>query len=114
MQGSNTSSLLFARPIRSECDVVCLVHQGNMDVLSESLDITGDLLARFGNVMSGYHSQLRVALLPHLEETRPIVRKRAIQCMGELYCLCGCWLSCAHMLVTESCRVPMHTHTCCL
>ncbi|DBB08467.1 hypothetical protein WJX82_000009 [Trebouxia sp. C0006] len=61
-----------------------LSKPGNMDVLSESLDITGDLLARFGNVMSGYHSQLRVALLPHLEETRPIVRKRAIQCMASL------------------------------
>ena len=95
MQGSNISFLPFARPIRSECDAVCLVHQGNMDVLSESLDITGDLLTRFGNVMSGYHSQLKVALLPHLEETRPIVRKRAIQCMGKLHCLCGCQWYCA-------------------
>lgn len=63
-----------------------------MDVLSESLDITGDLLARFGNVMKDYHSQLRVALVPHLEESRPVVRKRAIQCMGKICCFCGCGL----------------------
>lgn len=68
--------------MRSDYNIV--LHQGNTDVLSESLDITGDLLARFGNAMSGYHSQLRVALLPHLEDLRPVVRKRAIQCMGKL------------------------------
>ena len=60
-----------------------MLLQGNGDVLSESLDITGDLLARFGNVMSEYHPQLKKALLPHLKETRPVVRKRAIQCIGK-------------------------------
>lgn len=52
-------------------------------MLSDTLDVTSDLLARFGNVMSGYHGQLKAAILPHLEEPRPVVRKRAIQCMGE-------------------------------
>ena len=57
--------------------------QGNLDVLSDTLDVTSDLLARFGNVMSGYHSHLKAAILPHLEEPRPVVRKRAIQSMGK-------------------------------
>ena len=76
------SGCLVVRSMRSDCNL--MLHQGNTDVLSESLDITGDLLARFGNAMSSYHSQLRVALLPHLEDSRPVVRKRAIQCMGKL------------------------------
>lgn len=54
-----------------------------MDVLSDTLDVTSDLLARFGNVMSGYHSHLKTAILSHLEEPRPVVRKRAIQSMGK-------------------------------
>lgn len=61
-----------------------LVLQGNLDVLSDTLDITSELLARFGNVMSDYHTQLKTAILPHLEEPRPVVRKRAIQSMGKL------------------------------
>lgn len=52
-------------------------------MLSDTLDVTSDLLARFGNVMSGYHSHLKAAILPHLEEPRPVVRKRAIQSMGK-------------------------------
>lgn len=77
-----SSGCLVDCSMHSDCNT--MLHQGNTDVLSESLDITGDLLARFGNAMSGYHSQLRVALLPHLEDSRPVVRKRAIQCMGKL------------------------------
>ena len=61
---------------------VDLLLQGNLDVLSDTLDVTSDLLARFGNVMSGYHSHLKAAILPHLEEPRPVVRKRAILSMG--------------------------------
>ncbi|KAL3163066.1 hypothetical protein ABBQ32_009489 [Trebouxia sp. C0010 RCD-2024] len=61
-----------------------LTKPGNLDVLSDTLDVTSDLLARFGNVMSGYHGQLKAAILPHLEEPRPVVRKRAIQCMASL------------------------------
>ena len=63
--------------------------QGNLDVLSDTLDITSELLARFGNVMADYHSQLKAAILPHLEEPRPVIRKRAIQSIGKPPVMCA-------------------------
>lgn len=81
VSGTQATALVsFTTPLLIEG----LSKPGNGDVLSESLDITGDLLARFGNVMSEYHPQLKKALLPHLKETRPVVRKRAIQCIASL------------------------------
>lgn len=57
-----------------------------MDIVNESLDNTNELLTRFGHIMTEFHAQLRGALTPLLKESRPIVRKRAIQCLGMLFC----------------------------
>lgn len=53
-----------------------------MEIVNESLDNTNELLTRFGHIMTDFHVQLRGALTPLLKESRPIVRKRAIQCLG--------------------------------
>lgn len=57
--------------------------QGNLDIVNESVDNASELLTRFGHIMAEYHAQLRSALMPLLKESRPIVRKRAISCLGK-------------------------------
>lgn len=62
--------------------------QSNLDIVNESLDNTNELLTRFGHIMTEFHAQLRGALTPLLKESRPIVRKRAMQCLGMNLSLC--------------------------
>lgn len=51
--------------------------------MSDSLDISHELLSRYGSQMSvEQHTALRQALLPLLNETRGGLRKRAINCLG--------------------------------
>lgn len=99
----------------------CGLLQANLDVLSDTLDVTSDLLARFGNVMSGYHSHLKTAILLHLEEPRPVVRKRAIQSMGKhaanrhlqsiLHVHQCAFITCAYVhIVFSGCTVYMCWH----
>ena len=61
------------------------ILQGNMDIVNESLDNANELLTRFGHIMTDSHAQLRSSLMPVLEDYRPIVRKRAISCLGKAH-----------------------------
>jgi hypothetical protein len=52
-------------------------------VLQDSLDILVEVLGRFGHYVSGQHELLLQTLLPHLDDSRAGVRKRALQAVGE-------------------------------
>ena len=52
-------------------------------MVSDSLDVSHELLGRYGGQMSAaQHRELQQALLPLLDETRGGLRKRAINCLG--------------------------------
>lgn len=48
-----------------------------------SLDIMNDVLVKFGHMMGTEQAQLKDILLQGLVDPRPIIRKRAISCLGE-------------------------------
>lgn len=52
-------------------------------MLQDSLDILVEALGRFGHYVSGQHELLLQTLLPHLDDNRAGVRKRALQAVGE-------------------------------
>lgn len=73
-------------------------------MLQDSLDILVEVLGRCGQHMQEQHSALLATLLPHLDDHRQGVRKRALQAVGEcsahlLVCILlgwglvdgGCW-----------------------
>ncbi|XP_022915623.1 cullin-associated NEDD8-dissociated protein 1 [Onthophagus taurus] len=64
-------------------------RQEDVSVQLESLDIVGDLLARFGNGLTSYHSQILSALLPQLSSQRQAVRKRTIAACSNLVLSCN-------------------------
>lgn len=47
-----------------------------------SLDIMNDVLLKFGHVMGPEQAQLKDILLQGLVDTKPIIRKRAVSCLG--------------------------------
>lgn len=52
------------------------------DVLQDSLDILVEVLGRFGHLVQDQHQLLLSTVLPHLDDHRAGVRKRALQCIG--------------------------------
>ena len=55
-------------------------------MVSMSLDITNDVLGKFGNQMSPEElSSVTETVLPELDSPRASLRKRAIHCLG-MYC----------------------------
>lgn len=87
-------------------------------MLQDSLDILVEVLGRFGHYVSGQHELLLQTLLPHLDDNRAGVRKRALQAVGErgrgvgvwwsfwgwVRCCCFCW----RRLVVRVTRHPVH------
>ena len=55
------------------------------DVVSMSLDITNDVLTKFGNQMSEELSNVAETVMPELDSPRASLRKRAIHCLGEAH-----------------------------
>ena len=62
-------------------EVLCLSCQ-DLDVVIESLDIMRELVMRFGPQMGPQAIEIKDRLLPKLDEKRPVVRKKGIQCLG--------------------------------
>lgn len=51
-------------------------------MLQDSLDLLVEVLGRFGHYVQDQHTALLATLLPHLDDHRPGVRKRALQAVG--------------------------------
>lgn len=51
-------------------------------MLQDSLDILVEVLGRFGHYVQDQHQALLTTLLPHLDDNRQGVRKRALQAVG--------------------------------
>lgn len=64
-------------------------RQDDVSVQLEALDIVIDLLLRFGNVLSSYHSNILNSLIPQLNSQRQAVRKRTITACGNLVAVCN-------------------------
>ena len=58
------------------------LSQDAPEVVSMSLDITNDLLTKFGNQMGDELSSVAEAVIPELDSPRGSIRKRAIHCLG--------------------------------
>ncbi|KAK9803499.1 hypothetical protein WJX73_009717 [Symbiochloris irregularis] len=56
--------------------------QEDADVASMSLDITNDLVSKFGNQMPGDLAAVAEAVIPQLDSSKSSIRKRAIHCLG--------------------------------
>lgn len=59
-------------------------QQEDVAVQLEALDILGDLLSRFGSLLTQFHPSIQEALLPQLASPRLAVRKRTIIALGYL------------------------------
>jgi len=59
-------------------------QQDDVAVQLEALDILGDLLSRFGSLLTPFHVGIQDALLPQLASPRLAVRKRTIIALGYL------------------------------
>ena len=83
---SNLNKLLImsSRDTKSLLQWHCL--QEDQNVVSDSLDILGEATAKFGSLISGEHARMMETLIPHLDNQRGPVRKRAMHCLGG----CGC------------------------
>lgn len=51
-------------------------------MVSMSLDITNDLLTKFGNQMNEELTSIAESVMPELDSARGSLRKRAIHCLG--------------------------------
>lgn len=49
----------------------------------DSLDILGEVLSKFGGLVSAEHARVRTAVVPLLDDSRSSLRKRALQCLGK-------------------------------
>lgn len=65
------------------------MQQEDVSVQLEALDIVADLLCRFGNVLSSFHSSILNSLLPQLCSQRQAVRKRTIIACSNLVLSCN-------------------------
>jgi len=54
------------------------------EIISDSLDITKDILRRWGSLMGSHHQNLLQATIPQLKNGRNIIQLRAINCLGSL------------------------------
>ena len=52
-------------------------------MVGDSLELMTELLARFGGLLSADHANIAAAVLPHLDDSRALIRKRALHCLGE-------------------------------
>ena len=47
-----------------------------------SLDIMNDILLKFGHLLGSEQAQLKDILLQGLVDSKPVIRKRAVSCLG--------------------------------
>ena len=62
--------------------VMLLLVQEPTDVAAASLDIMNDILLKFGHLLGSEQAQLKDILLQGLVEPKPVIRKRAVSCLG--------------------------------
>jgi len=79
---TGTISLICRRITTRLIDAV--TQKNDVTVQLESLDILADLLNRFGNTLSSFHTPIQEALLPQLCSPRLAVRKRSITAISNL------------------------------
>lgn len=65
------------------------IEREDVSVQLEALEIVGDLLCRFGTVLSMFHGPILTALLPLLSSQRQAVRKRTISALSNLVLSCS-------------------------
>jgi hypothetical protein len=59
------------------------ISDSNADIANECIELAGDLVGRFGSLMSAdEHSAMLTALKPQLLSAKPAVRRRAKDCLG--------------------------------
>ena len=63
--------------------MLCLV-QASQEVISECLDILAEVLLKFGRSLKDEHLFLKDILLQYVADSRSVIRKRAVSCIGEL------------------------------
>lgn len=56
--------------------------QDNFEVLTDSLDILTDVVAKFGHLLPEQHATIVQLLQPYLDDSRQGIRKRALHCIG--------------------------------
>ena len=59
-----------------------LLEQEPTDVAAASLDIMNDILLKFGHLLGSEQAQLKDILLQGLVDSKPVIRKRAVSCLG--------------------------------
>ena len=80
----------------------------DVEVVSDSLDITQELLGRYGGLMAvEQHEVLQDALLPLLDEQRGGLRKRAISGLGAPSCPSAMPAWASHLVSLWSCLSDM-------
>jgi len=72
-------------PIKKAIDnLLKALKTDNQEVKLDALDVLGDILNRFGTMVSSYHVDLQQAFTSELTAKRDPIRKRAIVCLAEL------------------------------
>ena len=62
--------------------ITLLFMQEPTDVAAASLDIMNDILLKFGHLLGSEQAQLKDILLQGLVDPKPVIRKRAVSCLG--------------------------------
>ncbi|KAL0485385.1 cullin-associated NEDD8-dissociated protein [Acrasis kona] len=72
-------------PVKKAIDnLVKALKTNNQEVKLDALDVLGDILNRFGTLVTSYHSDLQSSFTAELSAKRDPIRKRAITCLAEL------------------------------
>ncbi|KAA8499846.1 Cullin-associated NEDD8-dissociated protein 1 [Porphyridium purpureum] len=58
-------------------------------VKAECLDILQEVLQRFSSLVGSFHEQVLTVLLPETKHLRPLLRKRAVQCIAAVCATCS-------------------------
>ena len=77
-----------------------MLVQASQEVISECLDIMAEVLLRFGRSLKDEHLFLKDILLQYVADSRSVIRKRAVSCIGELHVLQ--WMAMANNEASEA------------
>ncbi|KAF6251732.1 armadillo-type protein [Scenedesmus sp. NREL 46B-D3] len=61
-----------------------VTQKDSFEVLTDSLDILTDVVAKFGHLLPEQHATIVQLLQPYLDDSRQGIRKRALHCIGAL------------------------------
>ena len=64
-----------------------------------SLDITNDVLSKFGNQMGDELSSVAETVIPELDSPRASLRKRAIHCLGKSHAYFKACMTVVHVYI---------------